>query len=349
MASESYASIYGKAVREARAAERARDESRRAAQKRKDQAEKYAYSKDPPQGHRVYRKGAMWVAETPAWGRPIDEVWGDVFYTRPAAVNAAWRHFEGEKQLPPQRRGGKGRGPYNLGIAGTLTVAEVRAAAKMLRRHGFKLPRLGYTMKMSDEAPARELAHDRNGYYWVGWKAPGEPGRGGKGRKARGGTKANVITLQRTGTDPWFIWRVENALLRITIQRVNFSDLGYAWEITAPEGRVSHGTTSFSVALENINNVLERNGYRWRVAAKSLAAGGKARKARGGKGRGGKQKQRRAGGEQLEVSPRIFRRKTTEWWRHQRAAAHTMMRRMPRDQRAALIAAAEQLKESFKK
>jgi len=84
-----------------------------------------------------------------------------------------------------KRRGGKGRGPYNLGIAGTLTVAEVRAVAKMLRWHGFKLPRLGYTMTMPDEAPARELAHDRNGYYWVGWKAPWEPGRGGKARKAR--------------------------------------------------------------------------------------------------------------------------------------------------------------------
>lgn len=110
---------------------------------------------DPQRGHEAFR-----IKEA------VEREWLDVKHGRGGG----------------KRRGGKGRGPYNLGIAGTLTVAEVRAAAKLLRRHGFKLPRMGYTMRMPDEAPARELAHDRNGYYWVGWKALWERTPRGKRR-----------------------------------------------------------------------------------------------------------------------------------------------------------------------
>jgi len=108
------------------------------------------------------------------------------------------------------------------------------------------------------------------------------------GGKARHGSGLHTLTLKKTGSEPWYIWRGElpGFGLRIIIQRVDFSDLGYAWEIAANGQRIAHGTTYFHAALEAINGVMERNGYRWRVTAKPLRAGGKARSPRlGGGGR----------------------------------------------------------------
>lgn len=73
---------------------------------------------------------------------------------------------------------------YNMAIKGTLSVAEVRAAARALRLAGRKLPSVGMVVRMPEAAPARELAHDRGGYYWVGYKFVG-----GKPRAARGGAE----------------------------------------------------------------------------------------------------------------------------------------------------------------
>jgi hypothetical protein len=102
--------------------------------------------------------------------------------------------------------------------------------------------------------------------------------------KAKGGKRRSagpsIIVLKRTGNAPWYIWRAENAWLRIIIQRVNFSDTGYSWEIvSANDVRLYHGVGSFQAALTAINNVLEHEGYRWRVRATPLRAGGKARHA----------------------------------------------------------------------
>lgn len=87
MSEESHASVYRKAVREAQAAERAEVESRRLRERRRDEAEKYtSYGRTPPKGFFVYIPSGsrMWYATD-------RQDWGESYYTRAAAVNAAWR------------------------------------------------------------------------------------------------------------------------------------------------------------------------------------------------------------------------------------------------------------------
>jgi hypothetical protein len=140
MSEESYASIYAKAVREARQQERGMDEARRSRQLAHDRAEKYKHGSKPPVGYRVYKgSSGLWAAETSAWGRSLDDVWGDWFYARPAAVNAAWEHSNshgtagGKQRHAPKKMTAK-KSPKRKRTLSPAAAREFRKLSRMLGR-----------------------------------------------------------------------------------------------------------------------------------------------------------------------------------------------------------------------
>jgi hypothetical protein len=79
-----------------------------------------------------------------------------------------------------------------MDLPSNVSRGAVRRVSKELKAMGRKLPKRGWCERnLPTHFPARELCHDRNGYYWVGYKTakeyrtPGYAGHRSKRKRSR--------------------------------------------------------------------------------------------------------------------------------------------------------------------